>query len=99
MDLWLIFITGLTVGGLTCMAVQGGLLASVLAAHLKEEHEMRRNFIHNSLPTIAFLATKFIAYSLLGLLLGLLGQTISLSDSTRIILQLIAGLLFCYPFP
>jgi sulfite exporter TauE/SafE len=73
------------------MAVQGGLLASVLAAHLKEEHSLKRNFIHSSLPTIAFLLTKLIAYTTLGFLLGLLGQTISISDSTRIILQLIAG--------
>ena len=36
MDLWLIFLTGLTVGGLTCLAVQGGLLASVIAGREKE---------------------------------------------------------------
>src|SRR5258708_14346561 len=30
MDLWVIFITGLTTGGLSCLAVQGGLLASAM---------------------------------------------------------------------
>jgi len=30
-NLWIIFITGLTTGGLTCLAVQGGLLASAMA--------------------------------------------------------------------
>src|SRR5689334_11789006 len=30
MDLWIIFITGLTTGGLSCLAVQGGLLASAI---------------------------------------------------------------------
>jgi len=32
MNLWLIFLTGLTTGGLTCMALQGGLLATAIAA-------------------------------------------------------------------
>lgn len=31
MNLWVIFITGLTTGGLSCLAVQGGLLASAMA--------------------------------------------------------------------
>jgi sulfite exporter TauE/SafE len=31
MNYWLIFITGLTTGGLTCLAVQGGLLATAIA--------------------------------------------------------------------
>ncbi|MCC7446120.1 MAG: sulfite exporter TauE/SafE family protein [Anaerolineae bacterium] len=31
MNLWVIFLTGLTTGGLTCLAVQGGLLATTLA--------------------------------------------------------------------
>jgi sulfite exporter TauE/SafE len=31
MDLWVIFLTGLTTGGLTCLAVQGGLLATAVA--------------------------------------------------------------------
>lgn len=74
------------------MAVQGGLLASVLVAHIKEEHGIRPNFTHNLLPTAAFLITKFIAYTALGFFLGLLGQTLSLSDTTRIIMQLVAGL-------
>ena len=39
MDLWLIFLTCLTVGGLTCLAVQGGLLASIIAAREEEDFE------------------------------------------------------------
>lgn len=31
MNFWAIFLTGLTTGGLTCLAMQGGLLASVVA--------------------------------------------------------------------
>ena len=30
MDFWVIFLTGLTTGGLTCLAVQGGLLATAI---------------------------------------------------------------------
>lgn len=32
MDLWVIFLTGLTTGGLTCLAIQGGLLATAITA-------------------------------------------------------------------
>ncbi len=39
MNLWLIFLTGLTTGGLSCLAVQGGLLASVIANQKEEEIE------------------------------------------------------------
>lgn len=39
MNLWLIFLTGLTTGGLSCLAVQGGLLAGVIANQKKQELE------------------------------------------------------------
>jgi hypothetical protein len=35
-QIFLAFITGLTTGGLSCFAVQGGLLAGVLAEQKKE---------------------------------------------------------------
>jgi hypothetical protein len=31
MDLWVIFLTGLTTGGLSCLVVQGGLLATAIS--------------------------------------------------------------------
>lgn len=37
MNLWVIFLTGLTTGGLACLAVQGGLLTSVIANQKDEE--------------------------------------------------------------
>ncbi|GIK83983.1 MAG: hypothetical protein BroJett025_06050 [Patescibacteria group bacterium] len=37
MNLWLIFLTGLTTGGLACLAVQGGLLTSVIANQKEQE--------------------------------------------------------------
>ena len=45
MNLWVIFITGLTVGGLTCLAVQGGLLASVIAARDGESSGLNKKHI------------------------------------------------------
>ena len=39
MSLWLIFLTGLTTGGLACLAVQGGLLTSVIANQKEQELE------------------------------------------------------------
>ena len=39
MNWWTIFITGLTTGGLSCLAMQGGLLASAIANQKDEELE------------------------------------------------------------
>lgn len=41
-NLWIIFLTGLTTGGLSCLAVQGGLLANVIARETEEEFKPRR---------------------------------------------------------
>lgn len=91
MDLGVIFITGLTVGGLTCLAVQGGLLASVIAA--KEESEVARKINTRNVlfPTLAFLTAKLIAYTLLGFLLGAFGSLIGISQSVQIAMQFLAG--------
>src|SRR3989344_978799 len=86
MNYWLIFLTGLSIGGFTCLAVQGGLLASVIAA--REEEKRTPKY----LITIAFLFAKLVAYTLLGFLLGMLGEKLSLSTTTQSILQLLAGL-------
>lgn len=82
MDLWLVFITGLTVGGLTCLAVQGGLLAAMVAKEGKKSYLW---------PTASFLTSKLIVYTILGFLLGLFGSALTISDTTRIIIQLLAG--------
>lgn len=92
MNLWVIFLTGLTVGGLTCLAVQGGLLASVIAAREEEEVEKGINRKSTIFPTLAFLGAKFIAYTGLGFLLGAFGGVIGINQTTQIIMQLIAGL-------
>lgn len=92
MDLWIIFLTGLTVGGLTCLAVQGGLLASVIAAKENEEVEKGTNKKNTFFPTTAFLIAKLIAYTVLGFILGAFGGVISINQTAQIIMQLFAGL-------
>lgn len=93
-NLFIIFLTGLTTGGLTCLAVQGGLLASVIASpEAKLEKKIENN--GQALPILSFLGAKIVAHALLGILLGFLGSALTLTPSTRGILQiLIAVYLF-----
>jgi len=39
MNLWIIFLTGLTTGGLSCLAMQGGLLTSIIANQKDQEYD------------------------------------------------------------
>ncbi len=87
MNLWAVFITGLTVGGLTCLAVQGGLLASTIAQREEEKLKEKTKQTGNALPILAFLIAKLAAYTVLGFLLGWLGSVFQLSLSVRTILQ------------
>lgn len=89
MNLWVIFITGLTVGGLTCLAVQGGLLASVIASREKLNKDAAPSTIF---PTISFLAAKLIVYTILGFMLGGFGEIIGINQNIQIAMQLFAGL-------
>lgn len=87
MNLWPIFLTGLFTGGLTCMAVQGGLLTATLAQREEERIKSESRNSGNAIPILSFLIAKIIAYSVLGLFLGLSGSIIQLSITARIILQ------------
>lgn len=91
MNLWVIFLTGLTVGGLTCLAVQGGLLASVITAREEEDEEKGSRTKQSIFPTLSFIIAKLIAYTILGFLLGAFGGAISISSQVQIIMQFIAG--------
>ncbi|MFA5134501.1 MAG: sulfite exporter TauE/SafE family protein [Patescibacteria group bacterium] len=101
MDLWVIFLTGLTTGGLSCLAVQGGLLASAIAnqkgKELRESAGQERlaftSFnLNDWLPVTLFLAAKLVAYTVLGFFLGWLGSVITLSLGLRITFQALAAL-------
>ncbi len=99
------FVTGLTTGGLSCLAVQGGLLAGTLAHQIEEDYTQqavqkkpnRKNNVQTPVrsnaaqPILLFLGAKIVAYTLLGALLGLLGSYLSLSPTTRAILMVAIG--------
>ena len=92
MDIYAIFLTGLLTGGLTCMAVQGGLLTATLAQREEErlhDKSLRQN---NFFPILAFLIAKLFAYTLLGFFLGYLGSFFHLSITTQVILHIAIGI-------
>lgn len=79
----LAFITGLTTGGLSCFAVQGGLLAGILTEQKKEEKKR---------SLILFLTSKFIAHLILGGLLGLIGSALVITSSFQGVIQIVSGI-------
>ncbi len=94
---WIALITGLSTGGLTCMAVQGGLLLGLLAKRSDDADSAQSTsgttgrWSRLVLPVGAFLAAKILAYTLLGLALGLIGAKLKLSSGVSVWLQSIAG--------
>lgn len=88
MNLWLIFLTGLFTGGISCMAVQGGLLASVIATQTTQTSTRKKTF----LLVVFFLIGKIIAYTLLGMLLGFIGSYMQLTIPMRATLMVVASL-------
>ncbi len=90
------FITGLTTGGLSCLAVQGGLLATSLenmVASMPVPKGKKKAIKPDlALPIVLFLAAKVFAYTLLGLLLGALGSVFQLNTFTRAILLVAIGI-------
>lgn len=92
MNLWLIFLTGLTSGGVTCAAMQGGFLASAIAAHKKAQAPTAGLGRDDLAPVSAFLAAKLIAHILLGFALGWLGSRVELGLTARLAFQGLAAL-------
>lgn len=82
-QIWLAFITGLTTGGVSCFAVQGGLLATSLSRQEKNSQK--------SAVTL-FLIGKLVSHTILGVLLGLLGSSIIISPKLQGWMQIAAGL-------
>jgi sulfite exporter TauE/SafE len=99
----LAFVTGLTTGGLSCLAVQGGLLASSLAHQIEQDYvdqvqqnkkarSKTRPSSNTAFPIFLFLMAKIVAYTLLGALLGWLGSYLTLSPMTRAFLMIAIGI-------
>lgn len=84
------FLTGLSTGGLTCLAVQGGLLVGLLALRRTGDENLSR-WQRLILPVAAFLIAKLAIHTLLGFGLGALGEKIQLSTTVRIWLQTFAA--------
>jgi sulfite exporter TauE/SafE len=99
------FVTGLTTGGLSCLAVQGGLLASSLAHQIEQDYleqtaqkkkprgkkVQAQPRLSTAFPILLFLVAKLVAYTLLGALLGLVGSYLTLSPMTRALLMILIG--------
>ncbi len=103
-QLMIAFVTGLTTGGLSCLAVQGGLLTTALAPQVSAPEASSRKggkqkkvaaqpapASPGALPILLFLAAKLVAYTLLGLLLGALGSMLQLTPFTRALLYIAIG--------
>jgi uncharacterized protein len=87
--IWLAFITGLTTGGISCFAVQGGLLASAVS---ETKGEIKPTLKDHSAAMGTFLLAKLISHILLGLVLGAIGSSLVLSPRILGTVQIIAGL-------
>lgn len=82
--IFLAFATGITTGGISCLAVQGGLLASVISQ--KKEDQTNSSIVG------MFLLAKLFGYSVLGLLLGALGSALTITPQFQGWMQIFAGL-------
>jgi uncharacterized protein len=91
-NLWVFFLIGLTAGGLSCLAVQGGLLAATIAQSEQRRLEAEATAGMPLTPVLLFLAAKLAAYTALGALLGLFGSLFALTPTLRGILQIAIGL-------
>jgi sulfite exporter TauE/SafE len=79
-QIWLAFLTGLTTGGISCVAVQGGLLATSIT-----ENNRYKN-------VGVFLIAKLVAYTILGFLLGTIGSALIISSTLQAWMQIIIGI-------
>ncbi|MEJ7893077.1 MAG: sulfite exporter TauE/SafE family protein [Solirubrobacteraceae bacterium] len=81
-SLLVIFGIGLTAGGLSCLAVQGGLL-TVAVTGGREHRDSPDALEGKATPILWFLGAKLTAYTLLGGLLGALGSLAEPSSTVR----------------
>jgi len=83
-QIWIALVTGLTTGGISCLAVQGGLLASAVSQNKEGE---------DKIPQISmFILAKIAAYTLLGFALGALGGALTISPQVQGWMQIFAGI-------
>jgi sulfite exporter TauE/SafE len=101
-----ILVTGLFAGGVSCAAVQGGLLAGLVTRQRAAATPAGRGGApaaapagraarlgDDLAPVGGFLAGKLVSHTLLGAALGALGGVVQLSVGVRTMLQIAAGVL------
>ena len=89
MDLLLIFISGLTLGGVTCSLIQVGLFSSLFAQGVHSQVKI--------LTSVSiYLVTRLLGAIFLGLFLGFLGEKAVLSGSVLYGVQFVAGLIMIF---
>lgn len=91
-NLGAIFLTGLITGGLTCLAVQGGLLTATIAQREGEKLKEKTKRSGNAVAILAFILAKLVAYTVLGFFLGWFGSLFQLSLSIQIFMQLLVAI-------
>jgi sulfite exporter TauE/SafE len=101
MSLWAVLLTGLLAGGASCAAVQGGLLAGVVArrrpdpapaAGRRRAPVAPRSPMEDVIPVAGFLTGKLVSHVAMGAALGALGGAVELGFEARALLQVAAGL-------
>lgn len=101
MNLWVYFLTGLTTGALSCLAVQAGLLASVVANReeaLLEKKTLKPTKVLDGVSresvtaVVFFLGSKLTVHAIFGFLLGAVGSLIVLGIGARLVFQVFAAL-------
>ncbi len=97
MNLWAVLLTGLTTGGLSCLAMQGGLLASVVANSKSDElanlgsKNAGKLDAYDWAPVGIFLTAKLLSHTLLGAALGALGSVFTMGLTSRLVFQGVAA--------
>jgi sulfite exporter TauE/SafE len=101
------FITGLTAGGLSCFAVQGGLLTASIAQQLEADtaksgkHVSHKNQPKSGKqpfkagmiqPIVLFVLAKLVAYTIMGFFLGWLGSIFAFTPKMQGVIQLVVGI-------
>lgn len=91
--IWLAFLAGLTTGGISCLAVQGGLLTTSLTVNTEGTSEnIQPSGLNRWQHVSIFLLAKLVAYTIIGFLLGLLGSSLTLSPKLLGNVQIVVGL-------
>lgn len=88
-----VLLIGLTAGGLSCLAVQGGLLTVAVTGERALPGQEAEALAGKARPIAWFLGAKLVAYTALGGALGALGQLAQPSVGLRVGIQIATALL------